>query len=52
MRKSGTNAVKTIYLSIMSLAFATASLTSHAESISPEEAHAIGVRLTCTFIRS
>ena len=27
----------------MSLAFATASLTSHAESISPEEAHAIGV---------
>src|SRR5437879_2842020 len=35
--------MKKTYLSIMSLAFATAILTSHAESISSEEAHAIGV---------
>ncbi len=35
--------MKQIYLTIMSLALATASLTSHAESVSSEEAHAIGV---------
>ena len=35
--------MKRTYFSIVSLAFATAILTSHAASIAPEEAHAIGV---------
>jgi hypothetical protein len=43
MRKPGTNIVKIVYVSIISVAFATGILTSHAESITPEEAHSIGV---------
>ena len=36
----------------MSLVLATAIQTSHAQSISPEEAHAIGIEAYFTFIRS
>ena len=42
-RKTKTKVMKRTYLTIMSLALATAIQTSHAESVSPEEAHAIGV---------
>ena len=43
MKKPKTNVVKTIYFSLISLAFAMVILTSNAESVSSEEAHAIGV---------
>ena len=52
MKKPKTNVVKTTYLSLISLAFVTASQMSHAESVSPEEAHSIGVDAYLSFFRS